>query len=148
MSEMPEEEIVDVLKLNMIGRLALSVNNIPYVVPICYSYMDDKLYFNLTAPGKKIDAIKENPKICFVVDEWEEDGSWRSVIVYGIAKLFQDPELSLKILENFVGTLTLSALIGMNEETLSDEMVSELDLFVCEVEIEMMTGRSSTALIE
>ncbi len=148
MSEMPKEEILDVLKLNMIGHLALSVKNMPYVVPICYSYMNGKLYFNLNAPGKKIDALKQNPKICFVIDEWEEDGSWRSVIVYGTARLFKDPELSWKILENFVGTLSFEAFIGMKEEDISLEILSQMEFLVCAVEIEEITGRSSKTLLE
>jgi len=148
MSEIPKEEILDVLKLNMIGHLALSVNNMPYVVPLCYSYMNGKLYFNLNTPGKKIEALKANPKICFVVDEWEEDGSWRSVIIYGNAKLFNDPELSWKILENFVGTLSFEAFIGVNEEDISEDILSQMGFLVCEVEIEEITGRSSKTLLE
>lgn len=147
MPEMTEEEIAEVLNLNMIGRLALSVNNIPYIVPVCYSYMGYKLLFNLLSPGKKIDSIKANPKICFVVDEWEEDGSWRSVIVYGTAKLFKDPALSLKILENFSGTLSFEAFIS-DEEEISMETISKLGFLVCEVEIEKITGRKSSALLE
>ncbi|MFX1521856.1 MAG: pyridoxamine 5'-phosphate oxidase family protein [Promethearchaeota archaeon] len=148
MSEMPKEEILEVLKLNMIGHLALAVNNMPYVVPICYSYMNGKLYFNLSTPGKKIDVLKENPKICFVVDEWEEDGSWRSVIIDGTAKLFKDPELSWKILENFVGTLSLEAFIDMKEEDISLEILSQMEFLVCAVDIEEITGRSSKTLLE
>ncbi len=110
--------------------------------------MDDKLYFNLLSPGKKIEHLKANPQVCFVVAEWEEDGSWRSVIVYGTARLFQDPELSLTILENFEGTLELEALIGEDEESTTTETLFEKDYFVCEVEIEQITGRKSTALLE
>jgi len=65
----------------MTGHLALSVNDLPYVFPVCYLYMNDYLYFILTALGKKIEALGTNPNICFCVDE--EDGSRRSVIVYG-----------------------------------------------------------------
>jgi len=148
MPEMSEEESVEILKLNMIGHLSLAVNNLPYAVPVCYSYMDGKLYFNLLSPGKKIEHLKTNPQVCFVVAEWEEDGSWRSIIVYGTAKLFQDPELSLTILENFEGTLDFTAIIGEAEEKVTVETLLERDYFICEVEIEKITGRKSTALLE
>jgi nitroimidazol reductase NimA-like FMN-containing flavoprotein (pyridoxamine 5'-phosphate oxidase superfamily) len=148
MPEMSEEESVEILKLSMIGHLSLAINNLPYAVPVCYSYMDDKLYFNLLSPGKKIEHLKTNPRVCFVVAEWEDDGSWRSVIVYGTARLFQDSELSLKILENFEGTLDFEALIGEAEENVSAETLLERDFFICEIEIEKITGRKSTALLE
>ncbi|MHA2061174.1 MAG: pyridoxamine 5'-phosphate oxidase family protein [Candidatus Sifarchaeia archaeon] len=145
---MSEDESVEILKLNMIGHLSLAVNNLPYSVPVCYSYMDGKLYFNLLSPGKKIEHLRTNPRVCFVVAEWEEDGSWRSIIVYGTARLFQDPELSLTILENFEGTLDFTAIIGEAEEKVSVETLLERDYFICEVEIEKITGRKSTSLLE
>lgn len=146
--EMSAEESLEVLKLNMIGYLSLAVNNLPYSVPLCYSYMDDKLFFILLSPGKKIDHLKTNPNICFVVAEWEDDGSWCSVMVYGTAKIFKDPELSLTILKNFEGTLEFEALIGEAEENTSVETLTKKDYLVCEVEIEKITGRKSTALLE
>jgi nitroimidazol reductase NimA-like FMN-containing flavoprotein (pyridoxamine 5'-phosphate oxidase superfamily) len=27
--------------------------------------------------------MRQNPEVCFEIDRWEEDGSWKSVIVWG-----------------------------------------------------------------
>jgi uncharacterized protein len=65
-----------------IGRLGCQVDGKVYVVPINYGY-DGKYLYAHSKEGLKIEIMRENPKVCFEVDHWDEDGSWRSVIVWG-----------------------------------------------------------------
>jgi nitroimidazol reductase NimA-like FMN-containing flavoprotein (pyridoxamine 5'-phosphate oxidase superfamily) len=76
------EEIEATLRRNRVGRLACSVNDRPYVVPINYAYDGTFVYAYSTA-GRKIAVMREQPLVCFEVDEFDECSSWRSVVAEG-----------------------------------------------------------------
>lgn len=54
----------------------------PYVVPVNYLFQDDKIYIH-SLPGKKLDALRTNPKICLQVEKIADALKWQSVIVFG-----------------------------------------------------------------
>ena len=49
------------------GCLGLSMEGQPYVVPLNYAYVDGKILFHCALKGRKLDAIRANPNVCFVV---------------------------------------------------------------------------------
>ena len=51
------------------GTLALCADNKPYSLPINFVRIDDTLYFHGSKSGKKIDILKQNPKVAFSVVE-------------------------------------------------------------------------------
>ena len=53
------------------GSLALSVDGQPYVVPLNYAYVDGKILFHCGLKGRKIDAMRANPRVCFAVGRQE-----------------------------------------------------------------------------
>ena len=67
-----KNEIIKIIDKCGVCRLALSNNNIPYIVPINfgYEYVDNTLilYFHCAKEGRKLDIIKENPAACFEFD--------------------------------------------------------------------------------
>lgn len=65
-----------------IGRIGCHDNGKVYVVPINYGYDGKSLYAH-SKEGLKIDIMRQNPNVCFEVDQWDDDGSWRSVIIWG-----------------------------------------------------------------
>jgi len=77
-----EDEARALLGACKIGRLACVVNGEPYVVPINYVFEDESIYSH-SLPGRKIDAMRAHPRVCFQVDEIENDLEWRSAIAYG-----------------------------------------------------------------
>ncbi len=76
-------------------RLGLSDENAPYIIPLCFGYKDQVLYFHSAADGKKIEIIKKNPNVCFEFDlnievlQAEKPCKWgmkyQSIIGYGKA---------------------------------------------------------------
>ncbi len=50
------------------GRLGLSREGVPYVVPLCYVYNGDRIYLHSSGSGRKIDYLRANPRACFQVD--------------------------------------------------------------------------------
>ena len=76
------EEIEKVLKHEVIGHLGCHANGITYVIPISYAY-DGVYIYGRTFEGMKIDMMRQNPKVCFQVDNMRNMANWKSVIAWG-----------------------------------------------------------------
>ncbi len=69
-----EQEITDRSKIeevihnSTICRLALSDNNIPYIVPVNFGYENNVIYIHSALEGRKIDIIHNNPNVCIEFD--------------------------------------------------------------------------------
>ena len=79
---MSQQECSELLKRLSIGRLACSMDNQPYIVPVCFSYEPDSIYIFSTL-GKKIKWMRQNPKVCLQADEIVDRSDWLSVILTG-----------------------------------------------------------------
>ncbi len=77
-----DQEMDALLRRQRIGRLACSANDRPYVVPISYAY-DGTYVYGYTAVGRKLDIMREQPLVCFEVDEIKHDTFWHSVVAEG-----------------------------------------------------------------
>jgi nitroimidazol reductase NimA-like FMN-containing flavoprotein (pyridoxamine 5'-phosphate oxidase superfamily) len=80
--EISPKECGELLKRVSIGRLACSLDNHPYIVPVVFSYEADSVYVFSTV-GKKIEWMRQNPKVCLQVDEIGNRSNWTSVLVTG-----------------------------------------------------------------
>lgn len=80
--ELSRDEIDDVLASQPVGRLGLTDGEVPYVVPIAYAYRDGDIYAH-SAQGRKLDALRSHPEVCFEVDDVVSLDEWRSVIAWG-----------------------------------------------------------------
>lgn len=64
--------IVDILTRNTVCRLALHDTPYPYIVPLNYGFAHEngrlRLYFHCAHDGKKLDLMRQNPHVSFVVD--------------------------------------------------------------------------------
>jgi len=76
------EDIEELLKKQVTGRIACSDRGMPYIVPVNYVY-DGKQIYSHSIRGKKIDIMRKNPKVCFQVDEVRTIFNWKSVIAWG-----------------------------------------------------------------
>ena len=67
-----------------IARLGCHAGGVTYVVPLIYAY-EDGAVVAVTTEGRKTAMLRENPRVCVEVDDYDADGrgSWRSVIAYG-----------------------------------------------------------------
>ena len=106
--ELSRAEIDEFLRGQRIARLACSSGGETYVVPLIYAY-DDGGMVAVTTEGRKTAMLRENPRVCVEVDEYDLDGrgSWRSVIAYGtyeeLAGAAVEPALTL-LRERFART--------------------------------------------
>lgn len=90
------QEIERILAGGTVCRVAFSVDNQPYIVPLSYGYdsQERALYLHTAECGKKIDCIARNPRVCFEVEgniQLSEGGrcgcrwtvAYESVVGYG-----------------------------------------------------------------
>lgn len=109
-----EDQIEDVLRQNVVGRIGCSDGKKIYVVPVNYVF-DDKFIICHSVLGMKIRMMRKNPDVCFEVDEMKSFTNWKSVIVWGTyqelkdereryyaMKLFVDRMMRMKISETAV----------------------------------------------
>lgn len=80
--EMTEDECRQALTQLGVGRLACARDNQPYVVPIAFAFDGQHLY-GFSTPGRKIDWMRANPRVCVEVDELTSRDTWMSVVVFG-----------------------------------------------------------------
>jgi nitroimidazol reductase NimA-like FMN-containing flavoprotein (pyridoxamine 5'-phosphate oxidase superfamily) len=87
------DEIEDVLRNEVIGRIGFLSEGWPCVVPITYVYDGgDYIYFHSTE-GEKTDAMRKDGRVCFEVEQIRAMGNWRTVMARGtVEKLAIDDE--------------------------------------------------------
>ena len=83
------DEIEVMLRRHRVGRLACTGNDRPYVVPITFAYNAGCIYA-CSGLGRKIDMMREQPLVCFQVDEIDGPSDWRSVVAEGIYEELTD----------------------------------------------------------
>lgn len=59
------EAIDQIIRKCHICRLGLTKDNIPYIVPVSFAYVNDSIYFHTAAEGMKIDFISAGNLACF-----------------------------------------------------------------------------------
>ena len=93
---MSKDEINDFLSSQKIGVLSLNENNSSYSIPLAYSYDKENIYLTLGPQGRKMECIKKNKNVCFVVyDQPPSEGGipeWRSIICNGTIERLTTPE--------------------------------------------------------
>ena len=66
------DEKINIIKKCKVCRIALSENNMPYIVPLNYGYSFENniltLFFHSATEGKKLDIIQNNNNACFEID--------------------------------------------------------------------------------
>jgi len=140
-----KKELESIISRSSTCRLALSVDNQPYIVPLCFGYQDNVLYFHSADTGRKIDMIRQNNQVCFEFDideeivEHKEACHWgmnyRSIIGFGKAYIVEDDKQKREMLDIIMDQYTK----GVYEY--SDELLEIM--VVIKVEIEELTGKQS-----
>lgn len=116
--DLSESEVGDLLGRVGYGHLACCRDNRPYVVPVHYAY-DDGAILIYTTQGKKFEIIRENPNVCFQVEEVADNQHWTSVMVEGVAEQIDDgPERdrALELIVRVNPTLTPAVSIRWMDE--------------------------------
>ena len=108
------KEIDNILKQCKTCYLAMSEDNVPYVLPMNFGIDGDRIILHSAQSGRMWETIKKNPKICI---NWTlgEELAWqdeivgcsyrvksKSVIVEGTAEIIDDQDEKERIFQQFM----------------------------------------------
>jgi len=139
------EEIQSIICRSVVCRLAMVDGNQPYVVPLCFGFEDNCLYFHCAKQGKKIDILNKNNNVCFEFDIDQEvipadkacsfGIKYLSVIGFGKASFIDDEKEKQKALDIIMRQYSGDA-GGYTEDFLQH-------ILVIKVQINSITGKQS-----
>lgn len=147
---LPAEITEDVLRKGTDGVLALAGDNgYPYAVPVNYVFDAGKIYFHSATSGYKIDLIEKNDKVSFcVIDQnqivpEELTTYFRSVIVFGRAKIIRDEQEKRRALE----LLAKKYSPGYEEKSRLSIQKNWNTVCIVGIEIDHMTGKEAIEIV-
>ena len=137
-----EMQIQQILDKGKVLHLGLSVNDEPYVVPMNYGYTRENgklvVYLHSAVRGKKLDMIRQNPKVFFAIDcdiqpfegklPCQYGMVYSSVMGKGIARIVEDVEEKKQAM-----TLLMKTQTG-KDFTFEDRLVSIVAVIRIDVE--------------
>ncbi len=136
-------EIEAILARATVCRLALSVDDLPYIVPLTFAYEDGAIYLHSSYEGRKMEMLAANPSVCFEVDVGCEPVTsgdpcrwhmkYESVIGFGRAVLVEDPDGKKQAME------AIRDHYAANAPAYGDIPLDKVA--VVRIDIESMTGR-------
>jgi nitroimidazol reductase NimA-like FMN-containing flavoprotein (pyridoxamine 5'-phosphate oxidase superfamily) len=95
-----------------VGRLAVTTEDGPYIIPVNYLFFEGSIYFHSGLSGRKMEALQADSRVCFLVDEvgpqvlWEQGCGisqvYKSVVCFGKAEFVEGPLEKRGILERMV----------------------------------------------
>ena len=137
-----------VLENTFQGTLVMCHEDVPYAVPMNHAFVEGKFYFHCARRGRKIDLIRQNPNVVYVVSEYRgapaempEDsrchGPWQSLVAYGTARVIEDNDEKAVAFRAFMGAY------GCPDYQMSDQGHDDTSALV--IEVSSMTVRSEMA---
>jgi nitroimidazol reductase NimA-like FMN-containing flavoprotein (pyridoxamine 5'-phosphate oxidase superfamily) len=81
-TRLSKDESYKLLRAGRLARLGCVAEGHPYVVPVNYVF-DGESFLIHSLPGRKIEALRADPRVCLQVDEIDGDLRWKSVLAFG-----------------------------------------------------------------
>lgn len=131
-----QDECTSILDSAKFGRLGLSSDDNPYVIPMSYVYSGGKIYLHSRGGGRKIEMASKNSRVCFEVDQLSED-RWASVLAFGKAKLSSDIDAKSRMFEAF----TKRGIGGHGGKKFQRADLERIEMTIWEIEVVELTGR-------
>jgi hypothetical protein len=146
MGKLNNEQIEDVLKENILGRIGCNDGKKTYIVPVSYAY-DGKSILAHSTEGMKIEMMRKNPDVCFEVDDMKSFTHWKSVIAWGKYQELTDERDRYYALKLFVDRMihiktSKSAFIPhLNEKNVHPHLQENVRPVIYRIIITEKTGR-------
>lgn len=143
-AELKSQEIEDLLKKQITGRIACHAGGITYIVPMSYAY-DGEYIYGHAFDGMKIKMMRKNPQVCFQTDKMENMANWQSVIAWGEfeeLKTIEEKKQALKILMDRVLPVISSETTHLSPHwPFPPEEMSSIKGIVFRIKLQKKTGR-------
>ena len=131
-----------------VGRLAVTTEDGPYIIAVNYLFFEGSIYFHSGLSGRKMEALRVDSRVCFLVDEvgpqvlWERGCGisqvYKSVVCFGKAEFVEGLLEKRGILERMVQKYVPSS---YPLSSMTDQNVKKTA--VVRIVIESMTGKEN-----
>jgi len=140
-----EEQIEELLTRQVTGRIGCHADGETYIVPINYVYRNGSVYAH-SGPGKKIDMLHKNPKVCFQIDDIRELSSWKSVIAWGTFEVIQERKEIQQAMQALISHImpAMGKMDGNPSHGITDDessIGSTVNLILYKIHLDKKTGR-------
>jgi nitroimidazol reductase NimA-like FMN-containing flavoprotein (pyridoxamine 5'-phosphate oxidase superfamily) len=140
------QEMQAIIHASQVMRLALCLENEPYVVPLSFGYDGTSIFFHCAPEGLKLDILRKNPRVCCLFEhglafepKGENPCAWgfafSTVIAHGVASKVTEPDEKLAALQAVTDHYSASG------ERVPADKVGNVDVW--KIEILEMTGKGS-----
>lgn len=86
---------------NEICRIATAKNNIPHVIPVCYSYNNGDIFFATDYTTQTFHNLKENNRISLIIDIYDKKEGNKGIYINGIATIIDSGKEFVNLLKIF-----------------------------------------------
>lgn len=148
------ERVWDVLRSAEVCRVAFCNEDWPYIVPMNFGILDERLYFHCAATGTKLDLLEANPNVCFEVEAnikiipGDKACGWsvryQSVIGFGRASVVEDPDEKRAGIRALLSQYTEGALAQYTDRELEIPQSISSDTVILRIDIHSLEGKEST----
>jgi nitroimidazol reductase NimA-like FMN-containing flavoprotein (pyridoxamine 5'-phosphate oxidase superfamily) len=97
MIDLSSEECARVLEEGRIAHVGCISEGRPYVTPMSYVVIGGDVCFR-TGPGRRVDALRTDPRVCIEVTIAHEDDDWESVLFWGEGRFVTDATLEADVI--------------------------------------------------
>jgi hypothetical protein len=110
LGNLTSDEIERVLREEALGRIGCHARGRTYVVPVTYAYDGERVICH-SGRGDSVRMMRENPEVCFEVEQVHNLANWRSVVAEGRFEELdgEDAETAANFLEDRLLPLIASA---------------------------------------
>ncbi len=138
-----DNQIEQLLKQQVIGRIGCHADGKTFVVPISYAYDGNYIYAH-TYEGLKIEMMRKNPAVCFEVDNTHNLADWESVIAWGEFEELTEKEgcnYALQLLNSRVLPMATSMTIRLGDTWPFRSDYREIDGIFFRIRLQKKSGR-------
>ena len=96
--ELTDAQMDHLLRSRPYGRLGCGSPERLYIVPLSYVY-DGQYIYGHSKKGMKISLMRQQPKVCFQVDEIHDSNNWWSIITWATYEELGDDPLKSKAIQ-------------------------------------------------
>lgn len=89
LTKLSHAEIEELLYANTLGRIGCAAAGMPYIVPVNYRYEGGYVQCQ-SLEGLKLQIMRNNPDVCFEVEQILDAHHWATVICWGIYEEITD----------------------------------------------------------
>jgi len=143
-----DSEIELLLQYQIVGRIGCHAGGTTYVVPISYAYDGESIIMH-THEGMKVNLMRQNPQVCFQVEDMPNMANWKSVITWGTFEEITDIRERNEALKLLTHRITVSKTVHLTSTwPFETEDIPYVEGIVCRIRLTEKTGRFENNLLQ